>query len=97
MMVLESRDPGEDLDGPPLSDIRRGPGSQVTSRTPVSHVSDIAAGLLRLTPDDRRIFIPSLIVMLERVAADEERRGDGREPIAHPATSGADRIGRMAP
>ena len=50
----------------------------------------------RRAPDDRRAFIPSLIVMLERVAADEERHRADRDLIAHPARTAAGRIGRLA-
>ena len=67
-----------------------------TPRRPEPQVSDVAARLLRLAPDDRRAFIPSLIAMLERVAADEERHRADRDLIAHPARTAAGRIGRLA-
>jgi hypothetical protein len=59
-------------------------------------VREVAAALLRLAPDDRRAFIPSLIAMLVRVVADEERDRAERDRIAHPARTAAGRIGRLA-
>ena len=56
----------------------------------------MAAALLCLSPHDRRAFIPSLIVMLKRVAADEERHLADRDLIAPPARTAAGRIGRLA-
>jgi hypothetical protein len=59
-------------------------------------VCDVAAALLRLAPDDRRAFIPSLIALLERVVADEECARAERELITLPARTAAGRIGRLA-
>jgi hypothetical protein len=59
-------------------------------------VCDVAAALLRLAPDDRQTFIPSLIALLERVVADEERDRAERDRIADPARTAAGRIGRLA-
>jgi hypothetical protein len=59
-------------------------------------VREVAAALLRLVPDDRRAFIPSLIAMLERVVAEEERDRADRDLIAQPARTAAGRIGRLA-
>ena len=67
-----------------------------TPRRPEPQVCDVVTALLRLAPDDRRAFIPSLIAMLERVAADEERHWADRDLIAHPARTAAGRIGRLA-
>ena len=55
-----------------------------TPRRPEPQACDVAAALLRLAPDDRRAFIPSLIAMLERVAADEERHRADRDLIFRP-------------
>ena len=65
-------------------------------RRPEPQVCDVAAALLRLAPADRRAFIPSLIALLERVVADEERDRAERDLIAHPARTAAGRIGRLA-
>ena len=92
----ESHVPGEDVDRPPLLRIHRGADLDETPRRPEPQVCDVAAALLRLAPDDRRAFIPSLIAMLERVAADEERHRADRDLIAHPARTAAGRIGRLA-
>ena len=65
-------------------------------RRPEPQVCDVAAALLRLAPEDRRAFIPSLIALLERVVADEERARAERDRIAHPARPAGGRIGRLA-
>jgi hypothetical protein len=65
-------------------------------RRPEPQVCDVAAALLRLAPDDRHAFIPSLIALLERVVADEERDRAERDLIAHRARTAAGRIGRLA-
>ena len=67
-----------------------------TPRRPEPQVCDVVAALLRLAPNDRRAFIPSLIAMLERVAADQERHRADRDLIVHPARTAAGRIGRLA-
>jgi hypothetical protein len=67
-----------------------------TPRRPDPQVCDVAAALLRLPPDDRRAFIPSLIAMLERVVADGERHRADRDLITHPARATAGRNGRLA-
>ena len=67
-----------------------------TSRRSEPQVCNVAAALLRLAPDDRRAFIPSLMAMLKRVAADEERHLADRDLIAPPARTAAGRIGRLA-
>ena len=95
-MPGESHVTGEDVDRPPLLRIHRGADLDETPHRPEPHVCDVAAALLRLAPDDRRAFIPSLIAMLERVAADEERHRADRDLIAHPARTAAGRIGRLA-
>jgi hypothetical protein len=76
--------------------IYRGPDLDETPRSSEPQACDAAAARLRLAPDDRRAFIPSLIAMLERVAADEERHRAGRDLIAHPARTAAGWIGRLA-
>ena len=65
-------------------------------RRPEPQVCDVAAALLRLAPNDRRVFIPSLIAMLERVVAEEARYRADRDLIVHPARTAAGRIGRLA-
>ena len=67
-----------------------------TSRRSEPQVCNVAAALLRLAPDDRRAFIPSLIAMLERVAADQERHRADRDLIAAPTRTAAGRIGPLA-
>ena len=67
-----------------------------TSRRSEPQVCNVAAALLRLAPDDRRAFIPSLMAMLERIAPDEERHRSDRDPTAHPARTAAGRIGPLA-
>ena len=67
-----------------------------TPPRPEPPVCEVAAALLRLPPDDRRAFIPSLIAMLERVAVDEERYRADQDLIAHPARPATGRIGRLA-
>jgi hypothetical protein len=67
-----------------------------TLRRPEPPVCDVAAALLRLPPDDRRLFIPPLIAMLERVVAEEERYRADRDLIVHPARIAAGRNGRLA-
>jgi hypothetical protein len=57
-------------------------------------VYDVAGILLRLVPDDRRAFIPSLIAMLERVAAEEELYRAEPKRVDSPACVAAGRIGR---
>ena len=74
-MPGESHVTGEDVDRPPLLRIHQRPNLNETPRRPEPQVCDLAAALLRLPPNDRRAFIPSLIAMLERVAADGERTG----------------------
>ena len=66
---------GTDVDRPTFSHSHRGLHLDEAPRRPEPQVCDVAAALLRLAPDDRRVFIPSLIAMLERVVADEERTG----------------------
>jgi hypothetical protein len=67
-----------------------------TPRRSDLRVCDVAAALLRLAPNDRHAFIPSLIVILERVVADEERHRADRELMARPAHIAAGRNGRLA-
>jgi hypothetical protein len=76
--------------------IHRGADLDETPRRPEPQVCDVAAALLRLAPDDRRAFIPSLMAMLKRVAADEERHLADRDLIAPLARTAAGRIGRLA-
>jgi hypothetical protein len=85
-----------EVDCPPLpGGSHRGPTVDDILRRPESHVWNVSAALLRMTPSDRRAFIGPLIALIDRIAADGGYRPTDRPLIPVSSRPARRRIGRI--